>query len=70
MWRGQRMASTERRAATQSERPRRVFGRADVAPVAVHVCGNTKAILADFCTTEADALELDLQDPTSAWPTT
>ena len=39
-------------------------------PYALHVCGNTKAILADFCTTEADALELDLQDPTSAWPTT
>jgi uroporphyrinogen decarboxylase len=28
-------------------------------PYALHVCGNTKAILADLVTTGADALELD-----------
>ena len=34
-------------------------GRSLGVPYVLHVCGNTKAILADLVTTGADALELD-----------
>ena len=34
-------------------------GRSPAVPYAPHVCGNTKAILADMVATGADALELD-----------